>query len=174
MGVSGFLLLPRQICDGPQLSGLKNYKFELNKNELAKIQKVFNVFGKDGVVNPHELVETMVEVGLDQKNPVAFELISEFDTPEYSYGLSFDDFVEKINQNLADRESEKAMDRAFQLFANDPTKNQITYKEVVRLGEEVGDDISDEQAKALMNEAAENGINLGYDEFYSVMTKKIK
>ena len=155
------------------MSRLRNYKFELTREEQNKIKKVFDIFGKNGVVDPHELLQTMLEAGLDQKNPIAFELMSEFDTPQYKNGLSFDDFVEKVNTELADRKSEKAMERAFQLFADDPSKNTITYKEVVRLGGEVGDDITEEQAKILMSKAAENGNSLGFDEFYGVMTKKM-
>ena len=155
------------------MSRLKNYKLELTKDEQNKIKKVFDIFGKGGIVDPHELIQTMLEAGLDQKNPIAFELLSEFDTPQYKNGLSFDEFVEKVNSELADRSSEKAMERAFQLFVDDPSKNSITYKEVVRLGGEVGDDINEEQAKILMSKAAENGNSLGFDEFYAVMTKKM-
>ena len=156
------------------MSRLKNYKFELTREEQNKIKKVFDIFGKNGVVDPHELIETMLEAGLDQTNPVAFELISEFDLPQYrDNGLSYDEFIEKVNTDLADRNSEKAMGRAFQLFADDPSKNTITYKEVVRLGGEVGDNITEEQAKVLMSKAAENGNSLGFDEFYAVMTKKM-
>ena len=156
------------------MSRLKKYKFELTRDEQGKIKKVFDIFGKGGVVNPHDIVQTMLEAGFDQTNPVAFELISEFDIPEYSRnGLSFDEFVEKVNANLADRSSDKAMERAFQLFVDDPSKNVLTYKEVCRLGEEIGDDITEEQAKILMNKAADNGSSLGFDEFAKVMTKKI-
>ena len=155
------------------MSRLKNYKLELTKDEQNKIKKVFDIFGKSGIVDPHELIQTMLEAGLDQKNPIAFELLSEFDTPQYKNGLSFDEFVEKVNSELADRSSEKAMERAFQLFVDDPSKNSITYKEVVRLGGEVGDDINEEQAKVLMSKAAQDGNSLGFDEFYAVMTKKM-
>ena len=157
------------------MSRLKKYRFELNTDELKKVKKVFDIFGKGGVVDPHEIVQTMLEAGLDQTNPVAFELISEFDVPEYSRnGLSYDDFVDKINSNLADRKSDKAMERDFQLFVEDPSKNVITYKEVCRLGGEIGVDINEEQAKVLMSKAAENGNSLDFDEFSVVMTKKIK
>ena len=82
--------------------------------------------------------------------------------------------VEEIEKKLADRTSEEAIDRIFQYYVENPNKQTITYEDIKRLANEVGEDMEDDQAKRIVSRIASNGKDITFDEFYTVMTKKIQ
>ena len=69
-------------------------------------------------------------------------------------GINFDDFVDAINDKLEDKESKEGIKRIFDLFIDDP--NADTIKEL----------------KDMLERASKNGVELTFEEFYDIMTKK--
>ena len=115
----------------------------------------------------------MREAGVDEKYPVVFDLISQFDSGEYKNGMKFEQLIEEIDKKLADRDSEEALDRIFQYYLESPNKQTINAQDIKRLSNELGEEMDDEQAKRIFNKICKNGNELTFDEFYNVMTKKI-
>ena len=156
------------------MSRLKDYKFELNEEQVRKIRRVFNIYAdRSGIAKPADILEGMREAGVDEKNPVAFDLIAEFDKGEYRNGIKFEELIDEIDKKLADRDSEEALDRIFQYYLESPNKQTINAQDIKRLANEIGEDMDDDQAKRIFNKIAKNGKELTFDEFYTVMTKKI-
>jgi len=157
------------------MSRLKDYKFELDEEQVRRIRRVFNIYAdQSGIAKPSDILEGMREAGIDEKNPIIFELISQLNTLEFKNGIKLEQLIEEIEKKLADRESEEAIDRMFQYYVENPNKQTITSEDIKRLANEIGEDMDDDQARRIINKVASNGRDLTFDEFYTVMTKKVK
>ena len=157
------------------MSRLKNYKFELNEEQVRRIKRVFNIYAdRSGVAKPGDILEGMREAGVDEKNPMVYDLISQINSSEFRNGITFEQLIEEIEKKLGDRNSEEAIDRIFQYYVENPNKQSITYEDIKRLASEVGEEMGDDQAKRIISKIASNGKDLTFDEFYSVMTKKVQ
>ena len=157
------------------MSRLKDHKYELSIDQEKKLKRVFKVYeDRSGVAKLGDILEGMREAGIDEKNPLAYDLISQLNTGDFKNGIKFEELISEINKKLADRSSEESIERLFQYFIQNSNKDKITVEELKRLADEIGEDISDDQAQRIMNKVAKNGKDLDFDEFYNVMTKKVQ
>ena len=157
------------------MSRLKDYKYELSIDQEKKLKRVFKVYeDRSGVAKLGDILEGMREAGIDEKNPLAYDLISQLNTGDFKNGIKFEELISEINKKLADRSSEESIERLFQYFIQNSNKDKITVEELKRLADEIGEDISDDQAQRIMNKVAKNGKDLDFDEFYNIMTKKVQ
>ena len=157
------------------MSRLKDYKFELNEEQSRRVRRVFNIYAdKSGIVKLSDMLAGMREVGVDEKNPIVYDLIAQLNDTEFKNGITFDQLIEAIDKKLADRNSEEAMDRIFQYYIANPSQQTISAEDIKRLASEIGEDMDDDQARRIINKVAKNGKDLTFDEFYTVMTKKVQ
>ena len=157
------------------MSRLKDYKYELSIDQEKKLKRVFKVYeDRSGIAKLGDILEGMREAGIDEKNPLAYDLISQLNTGDFKNGIKFEELISEINKKLADRSSEESIERLFQYFIQNSNKDKITVEELKRLADEVGEDISDDQAQRIMNKVSKNGKDLNFDEFYNIMTKKVQ
>ena len=147
----------------------------LSRKELLSVKKLFRLYqDRNGTIDPHEVITSMQTLRLNEKNPVIYELFEEFDTPEYSRNrLDYDEFVELLNEKLSDRDSQKAISRIYEVFLGDSPNETITFETIKKVSQEVGEEMSDNQIRELLERASQNGKELTFDEFYAVMTKKV-
>ena len=154
------------------MSRVLKYNPEFNKEELLSIEKSFKLFAdRNGVMNLNNMVIAMKELKFDQSEPVVYDIISEIES-ENSTGLTYDEFVDKLTEKLQDRESEKATERVFDLFVEDP-KGTVTYEVLKKVHQDIGEDASEEDLKRLIKSGASNGTDIPYEEFRSIMVKDI-
>ena len=146
----------------------------LNKAELKNVKRVFDLYkDKQGRINPHEVISSMQALHFDEKNPVIFDLLAEFDTPENARnGIEYEDFVDQLNEKLADKESKHAIERVYAIFLENSDKDVITFDTIKRVSDEVGGEMTDDEIRGLLERAANDGKTLSFDEFYNVMTKQ--
>ena len=157
------------------MSRLKDHKYELSIDQEKKLKRVFKVYeDRSGVAKLGDILEGMREAGIDEKNPLAYDLISQLNTGDFKNGIKFEELISEINKKLADRSSEESIERLFHYFIQNSNKDKITVEELKRLADEIGEDISDDQAQRIMNKVAKNGKDLDFDEFYNIMTKKVQ
>ena len=147
----------------------------LTRKELTSVKKLFRLYqDRNGTIDPHEVVTSMKNLKLDEKNPVVYELFEEFDTAENSRNrLDYTDFVELLNEKLGDRNSQKAISRTYEVFLGDSQSETLNHEIIKKVAQDVGDDMSDNQIKELFERATQNGNDMTYEEFYDVMTKKV-
>ena len=73
-----------------------------------------------------------------RSNPTIYQLIADLDTSdaERKGGISFDDFLDEINNKLGDKESKERIRRIFNLFIDDPNADTIKFvvKNIERIG----------------------------------------
>jgi Ca2+-binding EF-hand superfamily protein len=148
----------------------------LSQDEVDEIRQAFDLFDTNGTgkIDPKELKAAMQSLGFDTKNPTIFQLIAELDTPESAKkgGIEFDSFVEAINNKLGDKESKEGIRRIFDLFIDDPNSDTITLSSLRRIARELGEQMSNEELKDMLERASSNGTELTFEEFYDIMTKK--
>jgi Ca2+-binding EF-hand superfamily protein len=148
----------------------------LSQDEVDEIRQAFDLFDTNGngKIDPKELKAAMQSLGFDTKNPTIFQLIAELDTNEAAKkgGIEFDAFVEAINNKLGDKESKEGIRRIFDLFIDDPQSDTITLASLRRIARELGEQMSNDELKDMLERASSNGTELTFDEFYDIMTKK--
>ena len=113
----------------------------------------------------------MKELKFDESEPVVYDLIAEIES-ENKTGLTYDDFVDRLTEKLQDRESQKATERVYDLFVEDP-KGTVTFEVLKKVAEDTGDNSSDEDLRRLIKSGASNGNDIPYEEFHSIMIKDI-
>ena len=154
------------------MSRVLKYKPEFNKEELHSIEKAFKLFAdRNGMMNLNNMVIAMKELKFDENEPVVYDIVSEIES-ETQTSVSYDDFVDKLTEKLQDRESQKATERVYELFVEDP-KGTLTYEVLKKVAVETGDNASDEDLRRLIKNGASNGNDIPYEEFHSIMTKDV-
>ncbi len=154
------------------MSRVLKYKPEFNKEELHSIEKAFKLFAdRSGMINLNNMVIAMKELKFDENEPVVFDIMSEIEA-ETKNAISYDDFVDKLTEKLQDRESQKATERVYDLFVEDP-KGTLTYEVLKKVAVETGDNASDEDLRRLIKNGASNGNDIPYEEFHSIMVKDV-
>ena len=154
------------------MSRVLKYKPEFNKEELNSLEKSFKLIAdRNGVMNLNNMVIAMKELKFDESEPVVYDLIAEIES-ENKTGLTYDDFVDRLTEKLQDRESQKATERVYDLFVEDP-KGTVTFEVLKKVAEDTGDNSSDEDLRRLIKSGASNGNDIPYEEFHSIMIKDI-
>ena len=154
------------------MSRVLKYKPEFSKEELYSIEKAFKLFAdRNGMINLNNMVIAMKELKFDESEPVVYDLIAEVESENKS-GVTYDEFVDRLTEKLQDRESQKATERVFDLFVEDP-KGTVTFEVLKKVATETGDNSTDEDLRRLIKSGASNGNDIPYEEFHSIMVKDI-
>ena len=154
------------------MSRVLRYKPEFDKVELQSIQKAFKLFAdKSGFLHLNNMVIAMKELKFDESEPVIYDLMAEIEA-ENQGSITYDDFVDILTKKLQDRESQKATERVYELFVEDPNKT-LNYETLKKVAEKIDDKTPDEDLQRLIKNGASNGTDIPYEEFHSIMTKDI-
>ena len=157
------------------MSRIKNTKLELNVDQVKILKRVFSLYSdKSGILDLKELLGAMREAEFDLKFPFVYDLIAQINVSEYKNGIKFDQLLDEINKRLEDRESEESIERSFGFFVGNSGRQNINAGDIKKVADEVGEELTEEQAGRIISRIAKNGKNCDYDEFYAVMTKKAK
>ena len=154
------------------MSRLLKNKPEFDKVELNSIEKAFKLFAdRNGMMNLNNMLIAMKELKFDESEPVVYDIIAELES-EVKKGISYDEFVELLTAKLQDRDSQRATERVYELFVEDP-KGTLNFNTLKKVANEIGDETSDEDLQRLIKNGASNGTDIPYDEFHSIMIKDI-
>ena len=157
----------------PKLQVSKPSKAEagLNREELEVLKKAFDLFDIEhtGKVEIKEIIETLINCGYDQLNPVLFQVIADLDTPEASKngGVSFFDLVDQINSKLFDKKSKEALSNLYSIFIDD--SQSIKKESLKQICEQIGKDYNDESLQEALEKLAKYGTNLTFEEFQNLI-----
>ena len=161
---------------GGNRSPVRRRTFErpgLTDDEIEEIKEAFALFDTDstGVIDPKELKAAMQSLGFESKNPTIYAMIADLDTHENAGGINFDQFLDAITDKLGNKETKQGIARIFELFDDDRT-NSINIHNLRRVAKELGETMSAEELKEMLERAASNGEEITFDDFYFIMTKK--
>ena len=101
---------------------------------------------------------------VDEIRQSFYKLIDDLDIPdeERNGGISFDVFLDAINNKLDDKESKEGIRRIFDLFIGDPNADTITLSSLKKISKELGENMSDEELKIMLERASKNGVELTF------------
>ena len=161
---------------GGQKSPVRRKAFErpgLTEDEIEEIREAFNLFDTEGsgMIDPKELKAAMQSLGFESKNPVIYAMIADLDTPENASGINFDNFLDSITAKLGNKESKDGIARIFDLFDDDKS-GCINIHNLRRVAKELGETMSADELKEMLERAASNGDEISFEDFYFIMTKK--
>jgi len=145
----------------------------LTEDEIDEIREAFNLFDTDGsgTIDPKELKAAMQSLGFDSKNPTVYQMIAELDR-DVTGAIDFEDFLDAITSKLGDKETRDGISKIFALFDEDKS-GSITLKNLKRVAKELGETMSEEELREMIERADSMGNGeISVEDFYTIMTKK--
>ncbi|EPR63420.1 centrin 2 [Toxoplasma gondii TgCatPRC2] len=145
----------------------------LTEDEIEEIREAFNLFDTDGsgMIDPKELKAAMQSLGFETKNPTIYQMIADLDR-DSGGPIDFEEFLDAITAKLGDKESREGIQKIFSLFDDDRT-GTITLKNLKRVAKELGETMSEDELREMLERADSNGDGeISFEDFYAIMTKK--
>ena len=86
--------------------------------------------------------------------------------------IDFKKFICIMTGKMDKRDSREDIGKVFAMFDDDST-NKISFRNLARVAEELGENIDDEEMQDMINQADRDGDGeINVDEFYRIMKKK--
>ena len=145
----------------------------LTEDEVEEIREAFNLFDTEGTgtIDVRELKTAMASLGFESKNPTIFQMIAELER-ELTGPVDFETFLDGVSGKLGDKESRGGVPKIFNLFDVD-RKGSVAFKDLKRVARELGETLSDEELREMIERADSNGDGeISFEDFYTIMTKK--
>ena len=154
----------------------ENIENNISTEENEDLRQAFDLFDikENGKIDPSEIKETMKQLGFDTKNPTIYKIIEDLDTEESKSngGISFSEFTEIMHKRLGDRESKEGARRIFDLFVDDENAEYILLESLKKIAKELGEKMSEDDLKEMIECATKNDGKLNFDDFYYIISKK--
>merc|ERR1711885_97121 len=85
--------------------------------------------------------------------------------------IEFSEFLSMMTAKMGEKDTREDIEKVFKLFDNDST-NKISFRNLARVAEELGENIDDEELQDMINQADRDGDGeINCDEFYRIMKK---
>ena len=143
---------------------------ELSEDQRQELREAFELFDADktGTIDIHELKVLMRALGFDVKKNDVLKLVHEADNTNNG-NVNFDLFIEisrlqiepcycyekwlflTVTEKYSERDPEEEIQKAFKLFDDDDT-GKITLKNMKRVCRELGENLSEEELQAMIDE----------------------
>merc|ERR1711916_342124 len=86
--------------------------------------------------------------------------------------IEFVEFLGMMTAKMGEKDTREDIEKVFKLFDDDNT-NKISFRNLARGAEELGENIDDEELQDMINQADRDGDGeINIDEFYRIMKKK--
>ncbi|NXC66673.1 CETN3 protein, partial [Anhinga anhinga] len=135
----------------------KKKKRELTEEQKQEVKDAFELFDtdRDRVINYHELKVAMRALGFDVKKADVLKILKEYDQ-EATGKITFEDFNEVVTEWILDRDPQEEILKAFKLFDDDDS-GKISLRNLRRVARELGQNMSDEELRAMIEEFDKDG-----------------
>merc|ERR1712057_74931 len=146
----------------------------LTEEQMEEIREAFSLFDADasGMIDVRELKAAMRALGFEVKNEELKKMVSDVDN-DGNGTIEFAEFLAMMTGKMGEKDSREDIEKVFKLFDNDST-NKITFANLARVAEELGETIDDEELQDMINQADRDGDGaINGDEFYRIMKKKV-
>ncbi|XP_004579668.1 centrin-1 [Ochotona princeps] len=147
-------------------------KPELTEEQKQEVREAFDLFDADGsgTIDVKELKVAMRALGFEPKKEEIKKMISEVDK-EGTGKISFNDFLAVMTQKMAEKDTKEEILKAFRLFDDDET-GKISFKNLKRVANELGENLTDEELQEMIDEADRDGDGeVNEEEFLKIMKK---
>ncbi|XP_062269527.1 centrin-3 [Platichthys flesus] len=144
---------------------------ELTEDQKHEIKEVLELFDtdKDKEINYHELKVAMRALGFEVKKVDVLKILKDYDR-EGNGKITFEDFNEVVTDRILERDPKEEIVKAFKLFDDDES-GKINLRNLKRVARELGENISDEELRSMIDEFDTDGDGeINQEEFLSIMT----
>ncbi|XP_062870016.1 centrin-3 isoform X2 [Trichomycterus rosablanca] len=130
----------------------KKKRRELTDEQKEEIKETFELFDtdKDKEIDYHELKVAMRALGFEVKKVDVLKILKDYDR-EGTGKITFETFKEIATDRILDRDPKEEVLKAFKLFDDDDS-GKISLRNLRRVARELGEDMSDEELKAMIDE----------------------
>ena len=141
---------------------------QLPPGDLTDLKQAFDLFDHDGSqkIKIKECIEGMKSVNFDKTNPILFDIICDLEGTEW---CSWPKFAFHVYSCITDRNSDEGLRTLFDLFIDDPEKDTITFDTFKRICNEVGENMSDEEMKNILEITTQSGNDISFEDFCQYM-----
>lgn len=108
----------------------------------------------------------MKSVNFDKTNPILFDIICDLQGEEFCF---WPKFAYHVYSYITDRNSEEGLRTLFDLFIDDPKKDTITFDIFKRICSEVGENMSDDEMKNILEITNQSGNDISFEDFWQHM-----
>uniref|UniRef100_A0A452ET18 Centrin 3 n=1 Tax=Capra hircus TaxID=9925 RepID=A0A452ET18_CAPHI len=157
---------------------------ELSEEQKQEIKDAFELFDtdKDEAIDYHELklrivttyliAVAMRALGFDVKKADVLKILKDYDR-EATGKITFEDFNEVVTDWILERDPHEEILKAFKLFDDDDS-GKISLRNLRRVARELGENMSDEELRAMIEEFDKDGDGeINQEEFIAIMTGDI-
>uniref|UniRef100_G1Q5P9 EF-hand domain-containing protein n=2 Tax=Myotis lucifugus TaxID=59463 RepID=G1Q5P9_MYOLU len=148
-------------------------KLELSPQQIQELRQAFDLFDTDatGTIDVRELKVVMRAMGFEPKKEEIMKMISEID-PEGTGKMNFNDFFTVMTQKMCEKDSKEDILKAFKLFDDDDETGTISFDNLKRVSNELGENITDEELQEMIDEADRDGDGeVNEEDFLRIMKK---
>uniref|UniRef100_A0A8C2BFL1 Centrin 3 n=1 Tax=Cyprinus carpio TaxID=7962 RepID=A0A8C2BFL1_CYPCA len=130
---------------------------ELTEEQKDEIKEAFELFDtdKDKEIDYHELKVAMRALGFEVKKVDVLKILKDYDR-EGTGKITLEDFKEVVTDMILERDPKEEILKAFKLFDDDET-GKISLRNLRRVARELGEDMSDEDLRAMIDEFDTDG-----------------
>ena len=141
---------------------------ELPNVDLTELKQAFDLFDHDGSqkIRIKECLEGMRSVNFDKTNPILYDIIRDLEENEW---CSWPKFAFHVYGCITDRNTDEGLRTLFDLFIDDPEKDTINLETFRRICKEVGENMSDEELKNILEITTQSGNDISFDDFCQYM-----
>ena len=153
-----------------------NAREKLSQAEVAELKEVFDLFDEDhgGTIDPAEVQNVLAQLGLDRRNPVVFQMITDLQVKGTPIG--FDEFLEIICGRVGDIKTKEGMQKLFNLYDTDES-GFIDFDKFKNIARELSESMNDDEILEMMHHVhilnkTESNAAFDFNDFYRIVTKK--
>ena len=141
---------------------------QLPEGDLTELKQAFDLYDHDGTqkIKIAECIEGMKSVDFDKTNPILFDIICDLKGNEW---CSWPKFASHVYNCITDRNTDEGLRTLFDLFIDDPNKDTITFDTFKRICNEVGENMSDEEMKNILEITTQSGNDINFEDFCQYM-----
>mmetsp|Transcript_1111 Transcript_1111/g.2211 ORF Transcript_1111/g.2211 Transcript_1111/m.2211 type:complete len:198 (+) Transcript_1111:87-680(+) len=148
----------------------------LDEEQLEELREAFNLFDTDGsgTIDVRELKAAMRALGFTVKKQEIREMLEDagHKLDETGGVVEYNEFCAMMTDKMNSRDTREEILKVFALFDEENT-GKITFRNLKRVAQELGEDLTDEELKEMIDEADRTGEGaINQDDFYRVMKKR--
>merc|ERR1712094_122431 len=130
---------------------------QLTEEQMDEIREAFGLFDSDasGQIDIRELKAAMRALGFEVKNEELKKMVSDIDN-DGNGTIEFGEFLQMMTGKIGEKDTREDIEKVFKLFDDDNT-NKISFRNLARVAEELGENIDDEELQDMINQADRDG-----------------
>ena len=151
----------------------------LNQEEIEELREAFLIFDKNntGKINISELKKAMETLGFGERNPILYQMVLEIEKNHTGKkdGVTFETFMDALNQNLGDFSTKDGLRKLFELFNDNPKAEIINAAGLIKIRDSLAETgVDNSSIEDIIKRVSKNGDDeISFEEFYQYMTRKV-